>query len=107
MKSHEDIDRRSLELARAIVAIIDADPEHSGLQKARMNCDRWMADQATTVLREWQVMLSRDWPAIRAVLLDAGEEGRRLRQSSPFCGILSTKARWAIYRRYPHEPKAA
>lgn len=107
MKSHEDIDQRSLELSRHIVAIIDADPERAGLQKARSNCNRWLADQSTPVLREWNTLLANDWPIIRGVLLDEGQEGRRLRQSSPFCGILSTHERWEIYRRFHHEPKAA
>jgi hypothetical protein len=107
MKSHEDIDQRSLELSRVIVALIDADPERKGLQKARGNCDRWLADHPTPVLREWQILLTRDWSLIRAVLLDAGHEGCRLRQSSPFCGILSSRERWDIYRRFHHEPKAA
>jgi hypothetical protein len=30
-----------------------------------------------------------------------------LRQSSPFCGVLSVRERWDIYRRFNHEPKAA
>ena len=36
----------------------------------------------------------------RAVLLDESEEGQRLRQSSPFCGILTPRERWAIYREH-------
>jgi len=100
MKSHEDIDRRSLALARSIVAIIDADPERNGVQKARVNCGRWLGYLPTPTLREWQAILAQDWPTIRAVLLDEGQEGRRLRQSSPFCGILSTRARWEIYRLF-------
>ncbi|MEI7436242.1 MAG: hypothetical protein WCL16_05500 [bacterium] len=107
MKSHEDIDQRSLMLARSIVAIIDVDLDRKGLQKARVNCQRWLADQPTPALREWQAILANDWFTIRAVLLDEGQEGRRLRQSSPFCGILSTRARWEIYRHFQHEPKAA
>jgi hypothetical protein len=107
MKTHEDIDQRSLELARSVVAHIDADPERKGLLKARVNCEHWSGTQSTPVLREWQALLARDWPMIRAVLLDEGQEGRRLRQSNPFCGILSTRERWEIYRRFHHEPKAA
>jgi len=107
MKSHEHIDQRSLALSRSIVARIDADPERKGLQKARVNCERWLAEHPTPVLREWQTLLAHDWPTIRVLLLDEGQEGRRLRQSSPFCGILSIQERWEIYRRFHHEPKAA
>ncbi len=107
MKTHEDIDQRSLELSRKIVAHIDADPERKGLQKARLNCELWMVDHPTPALREWQSILSLDWIRVRAILLDDGHEGRRLRQSSPFCGILSPRERWDIYRRFHHEPNAA
>ena len=107
MKSHEDIDQRSLALSRAIVERIDADPARKGVLKARVICSRWMAEHPTLVLREWQTLLGLEWRVIRSVLLDEGPEGRRLRQSSPFCGILSVRERWEIYRRCNHEPKAA
>ena len=35
---------------------------------------------------------------MRAVLLDESDEGQRLRQNDPFCGVLTPKERWAIYR---------
>jgi hypothetical protein len=37
---------------------------------------------------------------VRAVLLDESDEGQRLRQSDPFCGILTPEERWKIYREY-------
>jgi hypothetical protein len=107
MKTHEEIDQRSLALSRSIVATIDADPGRKGVLIARATCARWLAGRPSPVLLEWQALLLRDWPSIRAVLLDEGEEGRRLRQSSPFCGVLSNRDRWDIYRRFQHEPKAA
>ena len=107
MNTHEDIDRRSLLLARAIVEMIDTDPGKKGLEKARANCDRWLVSSPMSVLREWERLLDGDWAVIRAHLLDEGPEGRRLRQSSPFCGILPVRTRWEIYRRFHHEPKAA
>ena len=56
---------------------------------------------------EWGRILELEWEAIRPLLLDPGEEGRRLRQSSPFCGILSPRERWEIYRRVANEPQTA
>jgi len=47
-----------------------------------------------------------EWDAIRLFLLDPGEEGCRLRQSSPFCGILSARERPAIFRRFGDENRA-
>ncbi len=100
MRTHQDIDRRSLELARAIVAIIDADPERRGLAHAREVCRRWLASQPSPAVEEWGRLLSREWPDIRALLLDEGDEGQRLRQNDPFCGILTPQQRWAIYRKF-------
>lgn len=40
MKDHDAIDRRSLAMARRIVAKIDADP--GGLDHARAVCARWV-----------------------------------------------------------------
>lgn len=107
MRTHEDIDRRSLALARAVADKIEADPARKGLQKARAVCARWLRDNPCPAVSEWMDILRNDWPAIRAVLLDETENGKRLRQSNPFCGILSPLERWAIYRQFRHEPKAA
>jgi hypothetical protein len=100
MKTHEEIDQRSLALARAVAVEIDRDPERRGLLRARKTCARWLNDTPAPVLAEWLVILNQEWDQVRAVLLDEHEEGRRLRQSSPFCGILSPKKRWDIYRRF-------
>jgi len=100
MKTHEEIDQRSLALARAVAVEIDRDPERRGLLKARKKCARWFHDNPAPVLAEWLVILNQEWDKVRAVLLNEHEEGRRLRQSSPFCGILSPKMRWDIYRRF-------
>jgi hypothetical protein len=100
MKTHEQIDQRSLAMARAIVAKIDHDPARAGLAKARETCSRWYQEHPLTAIREWLEILDQPWEQIRAVLLDESEEGQRLRQSDPFCGILTPRERWEIYRKY-------
>jgi len=85
-------------MARAIVARIDADPDRRGLAHARSVLDRWLRVRSCPALREWEQILQRPWAEIRAVLLDPSEEGRRLRQSDPFCGILTPQERWEFYR---------
>jgi len=98
VKTHEAIDRRSLEMVRRIVAKIDADPRREGLERARRVCARWV-EQGNVPAREWAVILSeRSWEEIRRILLEDSEESRRLRQSDPFCGILTPQERWEIYR---------
>jgi hypothetical protein len=96
MQSHQEIDERSLAMVHQIVAKIDQDPLRQGLERARANCQKWPATRAT---REWAEILENSWEIVREVLLDPSEEGRRLRQSDPFVGILSPQERWSFYRR--------
>jgi hypothetical protein len=107
MRTHEQIDQRSLALARAVVDVIDRDPSRRGLEHARSTCRRWILQNPSPAMEEWGRLLERDWQAIRLWLLDPGEEGRRLRQSSPFCGVLSPRERWTIYRQAQNEYQAA
>ena len=97
LNSHCDIDERSLALARAIAVKIDDDASKQGLSTAVETCARWLSLTDSPACREWQEILARPWTEIRRVLLDESEEGRRLRQSSPFCGILTPQERWSIY----------
>jgi hypothetical protein len=98
MRTHAAIDRRSLAMVREIVARIDSDPERAGLAHARRVCQRWL-QQGISSSREWSRLLEKPWGEIREILLDEGEEGCRLRQTDPFCGILTPRERWDIYRR--------
>jgi hypothetical protein len=100
MKTHQQIDERSLALARAIVDKIDRDPQRAGLEKARATCRRWFQERPLPAIREWMEILDRPWEEIRAVLLDESEHGQRLRQSDPFCGILTPQGRWDIYQAF-------
>jgi hypothetical protein len=97
MRTHAAIDRRSLEMARRIVAKIDADPDRRGFEHARRVCRRWVELERPTAT-EWLNILQRPWEEVRQILLDHSDEGRRLRQSDPFCGILTPVERWEIYR---------
>ena len=82
------------------MAKIDADPERRGLVHARHVCERWVA-QGIRSAREWlQILDEKPWEDVRALLLDESDEGQRLRQTDPFCGILTPPERWAIYREF-------
>lgn len=99
-RTHQQIDQRSLAMARVIVARIDRDPARAGLAKAKATCQRWFEQRPQPAVREWLEILSRPWEEVRAVLLDESEVGQRLRQSDPFCGILTPQERWEIYKAY-------
>jgi len=99
VRTHQDIDRRSLAMVRRIVAKIDADPERRGLAHAKRVCERWVA-QGIGSAPEWLQILERPWEEVRAILLEESDEGQRLRQTDPFCGILTPNERWEIYREF-------
>jgi hypothetical protein len=103
MRTHQKIDERSLALAQAVAERIDRDPQREGLLLARENCARWLQKEASPAILEWQRLLGQDWESVRKVLLDEGQLGQRLRQSTPFCGILTPRERWEIYRRFSNE----
>ena len=84
-------------MVRRIVAKIDADPERRGLAHAKRVCERWVR-QGIVSAREWRTLLDKPWEEVRAILLDESDEGQRLRQTDPFCGILTPTERWQIYR---------
>jgi len=101
-RSHEWIDQRSLALDRAIAEILRSQPELLG--RAKTTLARWVEQRQPSVppvLLEWKEILDH-WPLdkILALLESADETARRLRQSSPFCGILSSERRLAIFKKY-------
>ena len=100
MDTHRQIDQRSLALSRAVVARIDADPHRGGLALARDNCARWLNENNQRAVVEWRDLLERPWEEIRVILLAHTEEAARLRQNSPFAGVLTPRERWAIYREF-------
>jgi hypothetical protein len=102
MRSHEWIDARSLALDLAVAGKLRAEPDL--LDRARRTLDRWLEQRrpaVPAVLLEWHEILTR-WPLGRILdlLTSSDETPRRLRQSSPFCGILSPEERLAIFKEY-------
>ena len=91
MPSHQEIDQRSLALARAVAAKIDEEPFLLEAVK------EWACKQDAPAYREWMGYLEKPWEDIRKILLDSSEDGVRLRQSSPFVGVLSPQERWKFF----------
>ena len=99
MRSHEWIDQRSLALHEAVAVKLEVQPRL--LAVARGNLERWLATSPSPVLKEWQNLLDDlPLPELLALLLSPSEEARRLRQSSPFAGLLTPAERQAIFDRY-------
>ena len=104
VRSHQWIDRRSLALHEAVAARLEARPEL--LEVARANLDRWLQVHPAPALREWRDLLERvSLPELLSVLRSSSEAAARLRQSSPFAGVLTPEERQSILSR--HEPRGA
>ncbi len=96
--SHRVLDARSLALHCLIAQKIMADS--SLIDIARGNLAAWRRKAVGAeprYLAEWQRILARPWPQVAALITEQSENATRLRQSSPFAGVLSTAERRRIY----------
>ena len=99
MRSHQWIDERSLALHAAVAAKLEARPEL--LDVARQNLERWLSTRSAGALREWQAILARaPLPEVIELLRTRSADAARLRQSSPFAGVLSQSERQSILDMY-------
>lgn len=103
--SHELTDAVSLELGRCVAARLRECPEL--LRIAHENLARWscLNADALSLLRcyaEWQNILQRPLEEICEVLSSDGEESQRLRQNSPFAGVLTAREVWELKQRFRH-----
>lgn len=103
--NHSEIDKVSLALARRVAERLGARPEL--IEVARANLSRWKQRNADSpsLLRcysEWESILTRPLEQVCAVLVAETQEGQRLRQNSPFAGVLSPDEVWEIKDQQRH-----
>jgi hypothetical protein len=99
--SHRLLEARSLAMHAVIARKIERDPKL--LQIAHQNVERWSAKQHGAVpawLEEWRHLLNQSWQDVAALITDPGDNAARLRQSSPFAGILTNQERWRIHETF-------
>lgn len=108
MNPHSAIDARSLEMDRLIAERLREDP--SVLAKGRQVLEKWLGSCDASVrpaLEEWRAILDGPLAGILAVLEGNDERSAQLRQSSPFCGVLTQAERTAILMAHRHDQRAA
>jgi hypothetical protein len=88
---HIRLDERSLALHRLIAEKVRADP--ALLDKARENLRRWQGTTGGPSLAEWRQILSGPVDQVAQFLVERSQKATRLRQSSPFPGILTEDER--------------
>ena len=97
---HSRLDERSLALHARVARKVRADP--ALLDKARATLRRWQAMDGSPrpALAEWEGILSSPADQVAEFLTERSERATRLRQSSPFCGILTEAERRTVYESY-------
>jgi hypothetical protein len=99
-RDHGWIDERSRALHARVAEKLSRQPELVGI--ARENLDRWEQHRGLdTAVEEWRSLL-RTLPLadLLRLLTEEGENANRLRQSSPFAGVLTDDERLAVLRYY-------
>jgi hypothetical protein len=95
------LEARSLAMHAVIARKIERDRKL--LDVPRNNLKRWRQRWGTDVPKwfvEWQEILRRPWPDIAALITEPSEAAARLRQSTPFAGVLSAEERERIYEAF-------
>ncbi len=80
---------------------IERDP--SLLWVPRNNLKRWSrrwTGNPPAWFREWSEILAWKWPQIATLIAEPSEKAARLRQSSPFAGVLTGEERRRIYAAF-------
>ena len=106
MRCHEYQDRVSLQMAREVVRRWRLSEEP--LKIAQENFARWMKRNADTptLMRcytEWAEILTLPKEEVIAILLAETDEGQRLRQNSPFVGVMPPREVWALKNQVPEK----
>ncbi len=107
---HRAHDQIGLALAHAVADGLASRPDW--LDIARANLDRWSrlnadAPSLLACYAEWRQLLSLPLAQIQAVLRDPSAEGQRLRQNSPFAGVLTPREVWQIKEQCRRDASAA
>jgi hypothetical protein len=98
---HRIIEARSLAMHCLAAQKIERDP--ALLDKVRATLENWRTrydDVTPRALDEWHDILREPWHAIAALITDSSERATRLRQSTPFAGVLTARERERIYAAF-------
>jgi hypothetical protein len=98
---HRLLEARSLAMHALIAAKIANDP--ALLIKPRQNLERWSVRWGSNPPRwavEWRDILGRPWSEVAALIGEPSENAARLRQSSPFAGVLTAEERKRVYEAF-------
>ncbi len=108
MRTHQEIDARSLMLHRLVVQKIWQDP--ALFDVARATLARWRARvgaPSQPYLAQWESLMGEGLEACLAVAIEESQRADALRQCSPFCGILTNSERFSLLKTWKQDHAAA
>lgn len=101
MKTHQDIDARSLALHRLVAHKLRQDPAR--LEDVKATLARWrqtVCPATQPYLREWEQLVDQGLERCLAVAVEESEHATALRQSSPFTRVLSHAERFRFLKTW-------
>lgn len=107
MRTHQEIDERSLALHRLVAEKIRRNPALFDRVKATLA--RWrmtvcVASQPHLV--EWEHLMNQGIDAALAVAIEDSQRATALRQSSPFSGLLTNQERFTFLKTWGNDHTA-
>ncbi len=96
------LDRRSLDMHRAIAAKLVEDPKSAAfIAETRAEWEkRECAPDARRQRNAWRTILALPLAELAVKISEEGAEMTALRRASPFAPLLTPQERWAIYRGF-------
>jgi len=101
MRTHQEIDARSLWLHGIIAQRMRNDP--TLFDRARQTLGRLLATRPVNeqpLLRQWQEIMDAGIESCIAAMTEDTESGRQRRQSAPFAGLLPPRERERLLREW-------
>lgn len=97
MHSPRDLDLRSLRMHLRVAEILRENP--ALFERVRSTLRRWQTQvdvRTLPYLQQWQALVDEGLDAALRVAVEDSEQAAGLRQSSPFCGVLSHAERFRL-----------
>jgi hypothetical protein len=107
MKTHQEIDARSLAMHRLAVRKLREEPERFECIKENLRC--WRPEtslRALPYLEAWEALARQGMEACLVLAVEESERADAMRQSSPFAGVLTDHERFAFLREWKEKHAA-
>jgi hypothetical protein len=107
VRTHQEIDERSLTLHRMVADKIRQEPER--FARARAVLEHWrgvVGRDSQPYLVEWERLFERGVDACLAKAVEDSEHAAALRQCSPLACVLTNQERFAFLRTWSREHEA-